>query len=142
VSLVESSADSPLPDTLGMPCGADRGGSFQYLRRVHTTDAGPFCYSEVFLDSGLFRKHRARIRKSTVAPVLDQFYGARISEARQVLNVIEAGQESAESLQIPVSSPVAELRRYACIDGRVVYFARLEFPFRKVRMEFDLLTGR
>ena len=142
VSLVESSADSPLPDTLGMPCGADRGGSFQYLRRVHTTDAGPFCYSEVFLESGLFRKHRARIQKSTVAPVLDQFYGARITEARQVLNVIEAGQESAESLRIPVSSPVAELRRYACIDGRVVYFARLEFPFRKVRMEFDLLTQR
>lgn len=142
VSLVESNADSPLPDTLGMPCGADRSGSFQYLRRIHTTDAGPFCYSEVFLDSGLFRKHRARIQKSTVAPVLDQFYGTRISEARQVLNVIEAGQESAESLQIPVSSPVAELRRYACIDGRVVYFARLEFPFRKVRMEFDLLTSR
>jgi len=36
VSLVESSADSPLPDTLGMPCGADRSGSFQYLRpRAH-----------------------------------------------------------------------------------------------------------
>ena len=125
VSLVESSADSPLPDTLGMPCAADRGGRFQYLRRVHTTEAGPFCYSEVFLESSLFRKHRARI-----------------SEARQVLNVTEAGQESAESLRIPVSSPVAELRRYACIDGRVVYFARLEFPFRKVRMEFDLLSQR
>lgn len=142
VSLVESSADSPLPDTLGMPCNAERDGRFQYLRRVHTTEAGPFCYSEVFLESSLFRKHRARIQKSTVAPVLDQFYGARISEARQVLNVIEAGQESAESLRIPVSSPVAELRRYACIDGRVVYFARLEFPFRKVRMEFDLLSQR
>jgi GntR family transcriptional regulator len=77
-----------------------------------------------------------------VAPVLDQYYGARISEARQVLNVIQAGQESAESLQIPVSSPVAEIRRYACIDGRVVYFARLEFPFSKVRMEFDLLSHR
>ena len=39
-------------------------------------------------------------------------------------------------------SRLAELRRYACIDGRVVYFARLEFPFRKVRMEFDLLSQR
>ncbi|CFU10860.1 transcriptional regulator [Bordetella pertussis] len=34
---------------------------------------------------------------------------------------------------------MAELRRYVCIDARVVYFARLEFPFHKVRMEFDLL---
>lgn len=140
VSLVESNADSPLPDMLGMECNADRSGHFQYLRRVHTTEAGPFCFSEVFLESGLFRKHRAQIQKSTVAPVLDQFYGARITQARQVLNVIEAGQESAECLQIPVSSPVAELRRFACIDERVVYYARLEFPFRKVRMEFDLLS--
>ena len=75
-----------------------------------------------------------------MAPVLDR---RRAPDAgAQVLNVIEAGQESAEALQIPVSSPVAELRRYACIDDNVVYYARLEFPFRKVRMEFDLLAGR
>ena len=86
-----------------MPCDAGRDGSFQYLRRVHTTEGGPFCYSEVFLESALFRKHRAQINKSTVAPVLDRYYGARLTQARQVLNVIEAGQESAEALQIPVS---------------------------------------
>jgi len=142
VSLMESSADTALPDNLGMPCDQARNGRFQYLRRVHTTDAGPFCYSEVYLDSGLFRRHRTRIRSSTVAPVLDQFYGSRITQARQVLHVIEAGRESAEALHIPVSAPVAELRRYACIGGRVVYFARLEFPFQKIRMEFDLLPAR
>ena len=81
-------------------------------------------------------------RRSTKAPWLDRLRRARLTQARQVLNVIEAGQESAEALQIPVSSPVAELRRYACIDDNVVYYARLEFPFRKVRMEFDLLAGR
>ena len=142
VSLMESSAGMALPDNLGMPCDARRDGRFHYLRRVHVTGAGPFCYSEVYLDSGLFRKHRARIRTSTVAPVLDQYYGNRLTQARQVLNVIEAGRESAEALHIPVSAPVAELRRYACIDDRVVYFARLEFPFQKIRMEFDLLGGR
>lgn len=142
VSLTESSAAADLPDDLGMPCDHDRSGRFQFLRRIHTTDADPFCFSEVYLDSALFRKHRARFRDSTVAPVLEQFYGNRISHARQVLHVIEAGRESAEALQIPVSAPVAELRRYACIEGRVIYFARLEFPFQKIRMEFDLLAGR
>jgi GntR family transcriptional regulator len=139
VSLVESSAEVPLPEALGMPCEAARDGSFQYLRRLHTTEAGPFCYSEVYLDSHIFRRHATRIKKSAVAPVLDQFYGARLSDAKQSLRVVEAGGESADWLQIPVSSPVAELRRYACIAQRVVYFARLEFPFRNVRMEFDLL---
>lgn len=142
VSLMESSAGVALPDPLGMPCEFARDGRFQHLRRVHVTEAGPFCYSEVYLDSGLFRKHRSRIRTSTVAPVLDQFYGSQLSHARQVLNVIEAGGESAEALHIPVSAPVAELRRFACMAGRVVYFARLEFPFQKIRMEFDLLAGR
>ncbi|MCD0504744.1 GntR family transcriptional regulator [Bordetella petrii] len=141
ISLTESNAGLALPDNLGMPCEHARDGRFQYLRRIHTADAGPFCYSEVYLDSALFRKHRARIRSSTVAPVLDEFYGHRLTHARQVLNVIEAGRESAEALQIPVSAPVAELRRYACIEQRVVYFARLEFPFQKIRMEFDLLAA-
>lgn len=140
VSLVQSDADMPLPDALGVRCDARRGASFQYLRRVHTTASAPFCYSEVYLESGLFRKHRARIQKSTVAPVLDQFYGSRLTEARQVLNIIEAGRESAEALQIPVSSPVVELRRCACLGDRIVYYARLEFPFHNMTMEFDLLA--
>jgi GntR family transcriptional regulator len=140
VSLVESSSDVALPESLGMHCNAMREGRYQYLRRLHTSDAGPYCYSEVYLDSRLFRRHATRIKKSTVAPVLDQFYGGRLSEARQSLRVVEAGGESAEWLQIPVSSPVAEIRRYACIADRVVYFARLEFPCHNVRMEFDLLA--
>lgn len=139
VSLVESSSDIALPEALGMPCEDACDGSFQYLRRLHTSDGSPFCFSEVYLDSRLFRRHATRIKTSTVAPVLDQFYGARLSRARQSLRVVEAGADSAQWLQVPVLSPVAELRRYASIDGRVVYFARLEFPFRNLRMEFDLL---
>lgn len=139
VALHESAAQQPLPEDLGMPCDFARDGRFQYLRRLHTAAAGPFCFSEVYLESALFRQHRAEIRASTVAPVLDRHYRARLSHARQVLTVIEAGAASAQALRIPVSAPVAELRRYVCIDARVVYFARLEFPFHKVRMEFDLL---
>ena len=139
-SLLEPTEELSLPDDLGMPCEFDRSARFTYLRRVHLSPNDlPFCFSEVYLDAAIYRKHRNRILKSTVAPVLDQFYGDRLSHARQVLNVVEAGSTSAQSLNVPVSSPVAELRRYACIDARVVYFARLEFAFHNVRMEFDLL---
>ncbi|GAA4338246.1 GntR family transcriptional regulator [Pigmentiphaga soli] len=142
VSLVQSDADVPLPEVLGMECRARRDGRFQFLCRVHTTEAGPFCYSEVYVDSGLFRKHRARMQKETVAPVLDQYYGSQLTQAHQVLNIIQAGKESAEALQIPVSSPVAEIRRFACLEDRVIYYARLEFPFHNMSMQFDLLGER
>ena len=102
----------------------------------------PLLLQRKFLESALFRKHRAQINKSTVAPVLDRYLRRAPDAGAPCAQRDRGGQESAEALQIPVSSPVAELRRYACIDDNVVYYARLEFPFRKVRMEFDLLAGR
>ncbi len=138
-TLVASTPSVALPVDLGMPCEFDRSARFAHLCRVHTTAGGPFCYSEVYLEMGLYRRHKARIERSTVAPVLDEFYGPQLSHARQSLRVSEAGGTSAPALKIPASSPVAELRRFACIDARVVYFARLEFAFHNVRMEFDLL---
>lgn len=137
-TLMESNADVPLP-LLGMTCPYDTHGRFQYLRRIHTTSLGPFCYTEVYLDREIYQQHPTRYRQSAVAPILDELKGAVLSHAEQLLTIIEAGADSAEALQLPLSAPVAELRRFACIDERVVYFARLEVPTRYVQMKFDLL---
>jgi len=142
VSLMESSGNVALPESLGMRCEFDTGGRFHYLRRLHEAYAAPFCYTEVYLDSGLYRKHPARYRRSAVAPVLDALYGDQLTHAHQRLAIIEAGADSAEVLKIPVSAPVAELRRFACIGDKVVYFARLEIPSRHVEMVFDLLEAK
>ena len=137
-TLMESNSDVPLP-LLGMECPFGTEGRFQYLRRIHTTTSGPFCYSEVYLEHDIYRQHPARYRHSTIAPILDELHGKRLTHAHQLLTIIEAGADSAEALQLPLSAPVAELRRYACIDQQVVYFARLEIPTRYVQMQFDLL---
>ncbi len=138
-TLMESNAGVTLPAALGADCDADHDGQYQYLRRIHTTSTGPFCYSEVYLDHDIYRKHASRYRNSTVAPVLDALYRGQLTHARQFLSIIEAGADSAESLQLALSSPVAELRRYACMKNRVIYYARLEIPTRFVQIEFDLL---
>ena len=138
-TLMESSAGVMLPPALAADCDADHSGHYQYLRRIHTTNTGPFCYSEVYLDHDIYRRHASRYRHSTVAPILDALYRDRLTHARQFLSIIEAGSDSAEALQLPLSSPVAELRRLACIDNRVIYYARLEIPTRYVQIEFDLL---
>ncbi len=138
-TIMESNADVPLPVSLGLECPYRTQGSFQYLRRIHTTSAGPFCYTEVYLDRDIYRQHPARYRHSTVAPVLDELHGRHLSHAGQLLTIIEAGADSAEALQLPLAAPVAEIRRFACIGERVIYFARLEIPTRYVQMKFDLL---
>ena len=139
-TIMEANADLPLPASLGMDCPFSQTGSFQYLRRIHTTSSGPFCYTEVYLDREIYRQHPARYRHSTVAPVLDELHGEELTHAGQLLTIIEAGADSAEALQLPLSSPVAEIRRFACIKDRVIYFARLEIPTRYVQMKFDLLN--
>jgi GntR family transcriptional regulator len=140
-TLMASNADVPLP-LLGMECPYATSGRFQYLRRIHTTVSGPFCYTEVYLDRDIYRQHPARYRHSTIAPVLDELHGETLTHAEQLLTIIEAGADSAEALHLPLSAPVAELRRYACVNDDVVYFARLEIPTRYVQMKFDLLGNR
>ncbi len=141
-TLMESSAGVGLPPALAADCDADHSGHYQYLRRIHTTNTGPFCYSEVYLDHDIYRKHASRYRHSTVAPVLDALYRDQLTHARQMLSIIEAGSDSAEALQLALSAPVAELRRYACIQNRLIYYARLEIPTRYVQIEFDLLENQ
>ncbi len=44
------------------------------------------------------------------------------------------------ALDLAVGDPVAELRRYACVDDVIVYYARIEFPTEFVCLDFDLLA--
>lgn len=101
---MESNADVPLP-LLGMECPYQTDGRFQYLRRIHTTSTGPFCYTEVYLERNIYRQHPARYRHSTVAPVLDELHGEALTHAGQLLTIIEAGADSAEALHLPRPLP-------------------------------------
>ncbi|MNN83371.1 hypothetical protein D3C81_2004040 [compost metagenome] len=53
-----------------------------------------------------------------------------------------AGGDAAKALELPVGAPVAELRRFACVDDVIVYYARIEFPTEFVCLDFDLLASR
>lgn len=141
LSITDADADVYLPEPLGIKCEFKRDSSFRYLRRLHGIDNVPVCFSEVYVERRIYRRHASRFRAGTIAPVLEKAYGSRITASRQLMTIIEAGADSAQWLQIPISTPVAELRRFACIDDEVVYFARLEFPTRFVQLEFDLLAN-
>lgn len=141
-AIVESEhAIAALPD-MGMRCQGQAAASYQYLCRLHSKDNVPYCYSEVFIASDLFQKYRKKFKSSAAASVIARIPGLVVSESRQKLTIINAGFQSADALQLQVGESVAELRRYACVDGRVIYYARLEFPTKFVKFELDLLTER
>lgn len=138
-AIVESDhAIATLPD-MGMHCHAVPAKSYQYLCRLHNKDGVPYCYSEVFIARDLFQKHRKKFRSSAAASVIARIPGLVVSESRQKLTIINAGFQSADALQLQVGESVAELRRYACADDQIIYYARLEFPTKYVKLELDML---
>jgi GntR family transcriptional regulator len=64
----------------------------------------------------------------------------KLSEARQKITISGAGLHSAKALNLSVGDSVAEVRRFVCEDDKIIYFARLEFPTKFVKLEFDLLS--
>ncbi|TEA78856.1 GntR family transcriptional regulator [Allopusillimonas ginsengisoli] len=128
-----------LPDS-GMQSKAKPAAQYQYLCRVHSTDGQPFCYSEVYIENTLFRKYKKKFKAGAAASVIARIDGLEITESRQKLTIIQTGFQSANALQLNPGDSVAEVRRTACADGIIIYYARLEFPPKFVELELDLLA--
>ncbi|WP_420995724.1 GntR family transcriptional regulator [Cupriavidus sp. 30B13] len=139
-ALGESDGPVPLPDELGLPCSAARAPGYHFLRRLHRIEQKPFALGEVYIEAGVFAREPEAFRQGASVPVLDRFPQLKVTAARQRLSVITAGAETAARLALPVGAPVAELRRHACVDGVIVYYARIEFPSEFVCLDFDLLA--
>jgi GntR family transcriptional regulator len=128
-----------LPE-LGMKCAGKPVETYQYLCRLHAKDGAPYCFSEVYVAEALFNKYKSQFKKSAAASVLARIPILNLSEARQKITISGAGFQSAQALNLNMGDSVAEVRRFACVDGEIIYFARLEFPTKFVKLEFDLLA--
>ncbi|MVW70596.1 MULTISPECIES: GntR family transcriptional regulator [unclassified Bordetella] len=127
-----------LPD-LGMHYEGAYAPAYRYLCRLHVKDNVPYCFSEVYIDDELFSAHRGEFLNSAAASVIARIPDLTLHEARQKITIAGAGIQSARALNLNVGESVAEVRRYACDAHWLIYFARLEFPTKFVKLEFDLL---
>ncbi|AZY47892.1 GntR family transcriptional regulator [Bordetella avium] len=130
-------AIASLPD-LGMKFSGQYAKAYRHLCRLHVKDGVPYCFSEVYLAEDLFKQHKAAFLKAAAASVIARIPGLKIHEARQKITISGAGIESARALNLNVDDSVAEVRRYACDKEKLIYYARLEFPTKFVKLEFDL----
>ena len=137
--MAPDSDTSALPE-LGLACTGRPAPAYRFLCRLHSKDGVPYCYSEVYVAAALFKAHEAQFKALPAASVIARIPGLVLSESRQKLAIIGAGLRSASALQLEVGQAVAEVRRQACVDGELIYFARLEFPTRFVKLELDLLA--
>ncbi|WP_144637776.1 GntR family transcriptional regulator [Bordetella genomosp. 13] len=131
-------AIATLPD-LGMQYSGAYAEAYRHLCRLHVKDGVPYCFSEVYVAHDLFKQHKSAFLKAAAASVIERIPGLVLHAARQKITIAGAGIQSAQALNLNVGDSVAEVRRYACDADRLIYFARLEFPTKFVKLEFDLL---
>ena len=112
---------------------------YVFMRRVHSRDKQPYCLISIYLDETIFRKHPKRFRKETVIPILKDLGDPVIKSARQTLTIGTADLEAAKLLQVPLNSPVAEVRRvFTTSDRTVIYLGEVTYRGDFVRIDMDL----
>ncbi len=133
--LEETSATPRLLPGDGRP--AER---YRHLRRVHTREGVAYCVIAIYLDERIFRKAPRRFRSHTVIPVLLDLPDVRIARAWQTLAIGMADLEVARLIDVPVNTPVAEVRR-VCVDGEgvVAYLGEVTYRGDYIHLEMDLL---
>lgn len=134
INISESRTDAPL-----RPEEGKAAARYVFMRRVHSRDDRPYCVISIYLDEKIFRKHPNRFRKETVIPILKDMRDPAISSARQTLTIGTADLEVAKLLQVPLNSPVAEVRRvFTSADRTVIYLGEVTYRGDFVRIDMDL----
>src|SRR6266436_1133358 len=134
INISESRTDAPL-----LPEDGKAAAHYVYMRRVHSRDARPYCVISIYLDEKIFRKSPKRFRNETVIPILKDMRDPAISSARQTLTIGTADLEAARLLQVPLNSPVAEVRRvFTTADRTVIYLGEVTYRGDFIRIDMDL----
>src|ERR1700710_411053 len=124
INISESRTDAPLLPGDGKPAA-----HYVFMRRVHSRDKRPYCVISIYLDEKICRKCPRPCRKDTVIRILKTLRDPAISSARQTLTIGTADLEAAKLLQIPLNSPVAEVRRgFTAEDRSVIYLGGVSYP--------------
>ena len=132
--LEEAGVQPPLTQLDGKAAPA-----YHFMRRVHSRDGQAYCAASIFIDQRVFRQAPKRFRKETVVPVMMDLPKLNIAAARQTLRISTADIEIADLIEVPVGSPVAEVRRIVqSSDGTVLYFGLIIYRGDFIQFEMQL----
>lgn len=145
VKMVEGTSLELLREKAGVACvdigsmKGDTSGLYHYMERTHLKDGVPYCLVEIYLDEATFEMAPQEFRDKTVVAVLDSLPGVKLSTGRQVLTVSTSDAYSSKCLDIPLESPVANLRRIVLNEaGKVIYLGDIIYRADHVRLDINL----
>lgn len=121
-----------LQPTEGTPAPA-----YQYLRRLHSRDGAPYAVIDIYLDRRVYRRAPKVFRTKMVLPVLETLSGIHIAGAHQTLTIGTADIETAELLEVPISAPVAEVRRVVTDQADTIIYVS-EIIYRGDFIKLDI----
>ncbi|WBY03139.1 GntR family transcriptional regulator [Ramlibacter tataouinensis] len=118
-------------------------GPYRRLRRVHYRDDRPYCLIEIYLAQDVFALDPRGFSGSPVIPKLAALPQVRIAAARQIMRVTVSDEDTAEHLDIGVADPIADVcRSLQDAQGRIVYYAHIQYPAQMIQVELDLFAGQ
>ena len=110
-----------------------------HMRRVHARDGERYCVISIYIENGIFRRAPNRFRREVILPILTSLPGVTIARARQTLKIAAADVEVSRLLDIPVNTPVADVRRVlSAPDGTVIYLGEVTYRGDYIHLEMDL----
>lgn len=110
-----------------------------HMRRVHAREGEKYCVVSIYIDSRVFELAPDRLRHEVVLPILTSLPGVTIATARQTLNISTADMDVARQLDVPVNTPIGEVRRVLnAPDGTVLYLAEATYRGDYICLEMDL----
>lgn len=133
-NIVESMTPPVLTEADGKPAP-----KYFHMRRIHARDGENYCVISIYIDNRIFRRAPVRLRREVVLPILTSLPGVEIDRAWQTLRISRADSEVARQLQVPLNTPVGEVRRVMCApDGTVIYLGEVTYRGDYVHLEMDL----
>jgi GntR family transcriptional regulator len=118
-------------------------GPYRRLRRVHYRDERPYCLIEIYLARDVFALDPKGFSSAPVIPKLAALPQVRIAAARQIMRVTVSDEETAAHLDIGVADPIADVcRSLQDPQGRIVYYAHIQYPAQMIQVELDLFAGQ
>jgi hypothetical protein len=114
---------------------------YVFMRRLHSRDKRPYCVISIYLDERIFRKHPKRFRKETVIPILKDMRDPADQQRAADADHRHRDLEVAKLLQVPLNSPVAEVRRvFTTADRTVIYLGEVTYRGDFIRIDMDSAT--
>lgn len=113
--------------------------SYRYQYRLHSRAGKPIAVNHMFLDERIYSKEPALLDTLSVLLEIKRLSDYPLSTARQVLTITEAQSETARLLDIPLLTPMVNVRREVLdTQNTLIYSCEIVFKGDAVKLDISM----